>query len=89
MGSLRSWIRQPGVLCAAPASLFLLVGFAGPLLMVLGYSFMPPKTFSLGQTPTLENYVSVVADSYYISFMWSLWLAATAWRSCSAAGPTW
>jgi len=74
--SLKSWLRQPGVLNALPASLFLLVGFAGPLLMVLGYSFMPPKTFSLLQAPTLVNYYSVVSDSYYISFFWSLVLAA-------------
>lgn len=72
-----SWLRQPGVLAALPASLFLLVGFAGPLLMMLGYSFMPPKTFSLFQSPTLKNYFSVVNDSYYISFSWSLILAAT------------
>ena len=71
-----SWLRQPGVLNAVPASLFLLIGFAGPLLMVFGYSFMPPKTFSLFQEPTLANYSSVVSDSYYISFFWSLTLAA-------------
>jgi spermidine/putrescine transport system permease protein len=74
--SLLAWLRQPGVLYALPASLFLIVGFAGPLLMVFGYSFMPPKTFSLFQMPTLTNYVSVISDSYYISFSWSLLLAA-------------
>lgn len=74
--SFKSWLRHPGVLNALPASLFLIVGFAGPLLMVLGYSFMPPKTFSLLQAPTLENYYSVISDSYYISFFWSLVLAA-------------
>lgn len=44
--------------------------------MVFGYSFMPPKTFSLFQEPTLANYSSVISDSYYISFFWSLSLAA-------------
>lgn len=58
-----------------PASLFLLAGFAGPLVMVLAYSFMPPKTFTLWQAPTFANFVSVVTDSYYISFGWSLFLA--------------
>lgn len=72
-----SWFRKPGVLAAIPVSLFLVVGFAGPLAMVIGYSFMPPKTFSLNQNPTLENYVSVVTDSYYLSFSWSLVLACT------------
>ena len=74
----RSWFREPGVLAALPVSLFLLIGFAGPLLMVFGYSFMPPKTFSLLQVPTVENYISVVTDSFYISFFWSIWLATLA-----------
>lgn len=76
MRKLADWLKNPGVLAAAPASIFLLVGFAGPLLMVLGYSFMPSRTFALNSVPTLENYLSVVSDSYYISFFWSLWLAA-------------
>ncbi len=71
----RAWLRQPGVLAALPASLFLIIGFAGPLIMVLGYSFMPPRTFSLLQSPTFANYVSVVTDSFYLSFFWSLFLA--------------
>ncbi len=74
-GSLGDWIRQPGVLTALPTTLFLLVGFAGPLVIVLVYSFMPPKTFSMLQAPTLANFVSVVTDSYYISFYWSFALA--------------
>ncbi len=68
---------KPGFLTALPVLLFLLVGFAGPLLMVLGYSLMPPKTFSLIQMPTLANFISIVKDSYYISFNWSLTLALT------------
>ena len=76
MTRLLHWLRNPGVLSALPASLFLLVGFAGPLLMVLGYSFMPPKTFTLDSAPTLENFVSVITQSYYLSFLWSLTLAA-------------
>ena len=72
-----SWFRRPGVLCAGPVSLLLLAGFAGPLVILLGYSFMPPRTFSLMQAPTLANFVSVVTDSYYVSFSWSLILATT------------
>lgn len=70
-----SWYRQAGIICAAPAAVFLLIGFAGPLLMVLAYSFMPPRSFSLFQAPTLANYAAIIGDSYYISFLWSLWLA--------------
>jgi len=71
------WLKQPGVLAALPASLFLIIGFAGPLLLVVGYSFMPSKTFSLLQAPTIENYTSIINDSYYISFFWSLTMALT------------
>lgn len=77
MKSVFDYIRQPGVLSALPIGIFLLIGFAGPLALVLAYSFMPAKTFSLNQLPTLENYVSVVTQSYYISFSWSLALAST------------
>lgn len=76
MARLLHWLKNPGVLSALPASLFLLVGFAGPLLMILGYSFMPPKTFTLDSAPTLDNFVSVITQSYYLSFLWSLILAA-------------
>ena len=69
------WLRQPGVLTALPTLFFLLIGFAGPLLLVACFSFMPPKTFSLAQAPTLANLVSVVSDSYYVSFGWSILLA--------------
>lgn len=69
------WLGQPGVLVALPTALFLLAGFAGPLIIVLIYSFMPPKTFSMFQAPTVANFISVVTDSYYISFFWSLALA--------------
>lgn len=73
---LRAWLRQPGVLTALPATLFLLAGFAGPLLLVVAYSFMPLNTFSLAQTPTLESYAAAISQSYYISFLWSIALAA-------------
>ena len=75
MKIVASWIRQPGFLTALPVGIFLLIGFAGPLVLVLLYSFMPPKTFTLDQVPTIENYISVVTQSYYISFGWSLALA--------------
>ena len=75
MNIIARWVRQPGFLTALPVGIFLLIGFAGPLVLVLLYSFMPPKTFSLDQVPTIENYISVVTQSYYISFGWSLALA--------------
>lgn len=72
---LAEWLRQPGVLTALPVSLFLLIGFAGPLFLICAFSFMPPRTFSIFQVPTLENFVTSAVGSYYLSFAWSLWLA--------------
>lgn len=65
-----------GPLNAVPIILFLIVGFAAPLLAVIAYSFMPPRTFSLWQAPGIANYVSVFTGTSYISFLWSLGLAA-------------
>ena len=73
---LMQWLRQPGVLAAIPVTLFLLGGFVGPLILVWWYSLMPPRTFSLAQTPTLDNFISSASGSYYISFGWSLYLSA-------------
>lgn len=64
-----------GAANALPVLLFLLIGFAAPLLAVIGFSFMPPRTFSLWQEPTFENYRTIFEGSSYISFLWSLGLA--------------
>lgn len=71
----RRRLISPGLLAALPVIVFLLLAFAAPLLAVLGYSFMPEKTFELTQAPTLENYLSVFSNSYYLSFGKSLGLA--------------
>lgn len=54
---------------------FLILGFIGPLAVVVAFSFMPPNTFSLLQTPTLANYYTIFGETYYIPFSWSLGLA--------------
>jgi spermidine/putrescine transport system permease protein len=61
---------------ALPLILLLLVGFAAPMLAVIGFSLIPAKTFTLWQTPTLENYVTIFESTNYISFLWSLTFAA-------------
>ncbi|MFO1121492.1 MAG: ABC transporter permease [Hyphomicrobiales bacterium] len=60
---------------AVPVILFLLAGFAAPLLAVIWFSVMPPRSFSLAGTPTLENYTTIFEGTNYISFVWSLGLA--------------
>lgn len=64
-----------GFRAALPVILFLLIGFAAPLLAVIGFSFMPPRTFGLGHAPTVENYVAIFDSTSYISLLWSLGLA--------------
>ena len=42
------------------------------LMAVVGFSFMPPRTFGLAGQPTLENYVTIFESTSYISLLWSL-----------------
>jgi spermidine/putrescine transport system permease protein len=65
----------PGPRAAVPLVLFLLIGFAAPLLAVIGFSLMPPRTFGLLHAPTLANYSEIFESTAYISFLWSLGLA--------------
>lgn len=62
---------------ALPVLLFLLAGFAAPLIAVIWFSFMPPRSFSFGGVPTLDNYRTIFESTTYISFLWSLGLAVT------------
>ena len=76
MAGLGNQRARQGPLNAVPVLVFLLIGFAAPLLAVIGYSFMPERTFGLWQTPSFANYVTVFQSTSYISFLWSLGLAA-------------
>ena len=64
-----------GFRSSIPVLIFLLVGFAAPLLAVIWFSFMPPRSFSFGGVPTFENYRTIFESTFYISFLWSLALA--------------
>jgi spermidine/putrescine transport system permease protein len=66
----------PGTRHALPILLFLLVGFAAPLLAVIGFSFIPARSFSLWQSWSLGNYIEIFNSTSYLSFLWSLGLAA-------------
>ena len=73
---LFAWLRSPGVLSASPVLVFFVIGFVGPLVIVLGFSFTPARTFDLGGSFTAQNYEHIFTGSYYISFIWSFALAA-------------
>ncbi len=75
----RLFERLPGLigaLSASPFALLMLFGFVAPLLCVVWFGFMPSKTFSLLQAPTLENYETIFNQTYFKSALWSLGLAA-------------
>jgi spermidine/putrescine transport system permease protein len=65
-----------GLRCSLPVLLLLAVGFAAPLLAVIGFSFVEPRSFSLWSEPTLANYRTIFEQTYYRSFLWSLFFAA-------------
>ena len=65
-----------GLRFALPLILALLAGFVAPLAAVVAYSFMPPRTFGLDHSPTLANYVEIVASNSHIALYWSLTFAA-------------
>ncbi|MDR1789791.1 MAG: ABC transporter permease [Opitutaceae bacterium] len=64
-----------GFLSATPFSLLMLAAFVAPLLCVVWFRFMPPKSFSLLHVPTLANYAEIFSHTYYKSVLWSLGLA--------------
>ncbi|TAG09717.1 MAG: ABC transporter permease [Verrucomicrobia bacterium] len=64
-----------GSLSATPFLLLMLFGFVAPLLCVVWFGLMPPKTFELLQAPTLENYRTIFEQTYFKSILWSLALA--------------
>ena len=72
---MNDFFRSTGFICALPVIVLLLLVFIAPLFLVFGFSFVPARTFDLFSIPTLENYQSIVTDTYYISFGWSLFLA--------------
>lgn len=64
-----------GLLCALPIGLLLVLGFLGPLALVVLFSFMPRGSFSPFGSPTLQNYADILAQNFHTSFFWSIWLA--------------
>ena len=67
---------SPGARSSLPVLLFLCVGFAVPLIAVIWFSFMPERSFLLTGVPSLGNYRTIFEGTNYISFLWSLGLAA-------------
>lgn len=70
--------RRIGLLSALPLTAVLLISFAAPLLVVLAFSVMPPKVFTLAQMPDFSAYGVIFSQGYYRSLAWSLGMALAA-----------
>lgn len=68
--------QKTGLALMLPPALLLVAGFLLPLFFVLYTSFMPPRTFGFANTPTFENYVTAVRESYWRPFAWSILFAS-------------
>ena len=68
--------NNPGLRYALPVMAFMLIGFVGPLVIVLAFSFIPQRTFEFTGEWTLDNYRHIFAGSYYKSLLWSLGFGA-------------
>ena len=68
-----------GFRCATPVLAVLLLGFLAPLLTVAAYAFATPRSFDAFRTFTLANFATIFdpANTVWISFAWSLFLAFT------------
>ena len=67
--------RELGMLYAAPLSLFLALAFLAPILLVAGFSTMPPKVFNLTNMPDFSAYAEFLRQGYWKSVAWSLGMA--------------
>jgi spermidine/putrescine transport system permease protein len=67
----RSPFLAPGRRHALPLLLLLFMGFLAPLLAILWFSVVPPRSFTLWRPPTFDNYRTIYAETFYLSFAWS------------------
>jgi spermidine/putrescine transport system permease protein len=72
----RGWRPSLGLRYSLPVLSLLAIGFAAPLAAVIAFSFVEPRTFSLWSEPTLANYRTIFEETFYQSFLWSLFFAA-------------
>jgi spermidine/putrescine transport system permease protein len=73
----KSWGINSGLMFSLPGMALLLFGFVVPLLLIVVFSFMPPKSFNLAHAPTLANYGEIMTGTYVTSLLWSLFLAGS------------
>ena len=70
--------RQVARLLLAPATLLMVVVFLAPfaLLVLMGFWSQPPGSLNLDTTPTLENYIRIFSDDFFLRGLWTtVWLS--------------
>ncbi|MEQ8898757.1 MAG: ABC transporter permease [Roseovarius sp.] len=67
--------RRLGLFSALPVTLLMVLAFLAPLVVVAIFSIMPPKVFSLANTPDFTAYAVFFEQGYYKSLLWSLGMA--------------
>jgi len=67
--------QRLGALFALPVGALLAAGFLAPLCVVLAFSVMPQKVFSLANLPDLSSYAIMVQEGYWESLLVSLAMA--------------
>ncbi len=70
--------RKMGFLSAVPITVILMLSFTAPLLVVLLFSVMPQKVFTLAHVPDFSSYGVLFSQGYYRSLLWSLGTALAA-----------
>lgn len=81
------WFRlSAGAKCAIPIGILFFAAFVAPLMIVLGFSFLPERTFGFTGELTLDNYAHFFTEGYYKTFLWSFGLAFAATGCCVLIG---
>jgi spermidine/putrescine transport system permease protein len=64
-----------GYMSSLPMMAIFAIAFFAPLIVVALFSIMPPKVFSLSNTPDFSAYSVFFQQGYYKSLLWSLGMA--------------
>ena len=72
---MRRLNQKLGYLSALPMFVVFIIALFAPLLVVMLFSIMPPKVFSLMNMPNFKAYSVFFTQGYYKSLIWSLGMA--------------
>ena len=67
--------QKLGLISALPMLVVFAIALFAPLVVVALFSIMPPKVFSLANSPDFSAYSMIFSQGYYKSLLWSLGMA--------------